>query len=461
MTNRTTRHTYFYYSVCLLLVTLIFGQAGAQTYPEPIREHLLNGLQILFWERPGDPKVFIKLRLESGAAFDLAGKGGTMALLGDVLFPDPVTREYVSEQLGGRLDVATNHDAIDVTISGRANELERIVDFLRGALVTPQITPENVIKIRETRIRQLSELASSASENADREIALRLFGKYPYGHSPNGTVESVSRIDRADLMFARERFLNANDATIVVIGGVDRLRVMRALRQLLGPWQQGNHVVPATFRQPNSPDARVLLIDQPGASRAEIRLAVRGFARSDRDAEAASVLALIVRDRLRASSSELATAFARHESHDLPGMFVLGASVPNGFAAKTLSNARDVIGSMAKTGPTALELERARTEMLAEISGQESQEDMQEVTADNWLLIELYKLQPPTAQVRSLTLADLQRAAGRLFKEAAPATVIVGDAALLKSNLGGTIEMRSAKPEIKTANDPAGPKKKP
>ncbi len=349
MTNRTTRHTYFYYSVCLLLVTLIFGQAGAQTYPEPIREHLLNGLQILFWERPGDPKVFIKLRLESGAAFDLAGKGGTMALLGDVLFPDPVTREYVSEQLGGRLDVATNHDAIDVTISGRANELERIVDFLRGALVTPQITPENVIKIRETRIRQLSERANSASENADREIALRLFGKYPYGHSPNGTVESVSRIDRADLMFARERFLNANDATIVVIGGVDRLRVMRALRQLLGPWQQGNHVVPATFRQPNSPDARVLLIDQPGASRAEIRLAVRGFARSDRDAEAASVLALILRDRLRSSSSELATAFARHESHDLPGMFVLGASVPNGSAAKTLSNARDVIGSMAKT----------------------------------------------------------------------------------------------------------------
>src|SRR6267154_285003 len=171
MTNRTTRHTYFYYSVCLLLVTLIFGQAGAQTYPEPIREHLLNGLTVLFAQRPGDANVLIKLRVESGAAFDLAGKGGTMALLGDVLFPDPVTREYVSEQLGGRLEVSTNHDAIDVTISGRANELERIVDFLRGAMVTPQITPENVAKVREARIKQLSEVANSPSEKADREIA--------------------------------------------------------------------------------------------------------------------------------------------------------------------------------------------------------------------------------------------------------------------------------------------------
>src|SRR6266404_2338974 len=461
MTNRTTRHSCFYYSLCLLLVTLISARAGAQTYPEPVREHLLNGLTVLFAQRQGDPNVLIKLRLESGAAFDLAGKGGTMALLGDVLFPDPVTREYVSEQLGGRLEVSTNHDAIDVTISGRANELERIVDFLRGAMVTPQITPENVVKIREARLRQLAELGNSASENADREIAARLFGNYPYGHSPRGSVETVSKIDRPDLMFARERFLNANDATIVVIGGVDRGRVMRALRQLLGPWQQGNHVVPATFRQPNSPDARVLLIDQPGASRAEIRLAVRGFARSDRDAEAASVLALIVRDRLRASSSELATAFARHESHDLPGMFVLGASAPNGFAAKTLSDARDVIGSMVKTGPTALELERARTEMLAEISGQESQEDMQEVTADNWLLMELYKLMPRANQIRSLTQADLQRVAGRLFKEPAQATIVVGNVQLLKSSFGAAIEVQSAKPEVKTATETATPTKKP
>ncbi len=262
-------------------------------------------------------------------------------------------------------------------------------------------------------------------------------------------------------MFARERFLNANDATIVVIGGVNKFRLMRALHQLLGPWQQGNRTVPATFRQPNPPDARVLVIDQPGASKAELRLAVRGFARSDRDAEAASLLALIVRDRLRASSGELATAFARHEAHDLPGMFVLGASVPNALAAKAISDARDITRSLAKTGPTALEFEHARDEMLAEISRQSSQEDLQEATADNWLLMELYKLMPPADQIRSLTLADLQRVASRLFKEAAQATIVVGNAELLKPSFNGMIEMRGAKPEVKTATDPAMPAKKP
>jgi zinc protease len=460
MTYRITRHPYFYYPICLFLVMLICPRAGAQTYPEPVREHLLNGLTVLFSQRPGDPNVFIKLRIESGAAFDLAGKGGTMALLGDVLFPDPVTREYVSEQLGGRLDVSTNHDAIDVTISGRAGELERIVDFLHGALVTPQITPENVAKIRENKLKQLSERPNSASEIADREIAVRLFGAYPYGHPPIGTVESVSRVDRADLMLARERFLNANEATIVVIGGVDKLRVMRALRQLLGPWQKSTRTVPATFRQPNPPDTRILIIDQPGVAAAEIRIAVRGLARSDRDAEAASLLALIVRDRLRAISSELSTAFARHEAHDLPGMFVLGASVPSGSASKTLSSAQEVLKALAKTGPTAAEFERARAEVLATTSRQSSQEDLIGATAENWLTMEIYKLPPADVQVRALTLADVQRVAGRLFKDAAAATIAVGNADQLKSTLGAASEVRGAKPEARTT-EPAVPTKKP
>lgn len=434
--------------------------AGAQTLPEPTREHLLNGLTVLFSPRPGDPNVFIKMRIESGSAFDLAGKGGTMALLGDVLFPDPVTREYVAEQLGGRLDVTTNHDAIDVSISGRAEELERIVDFLRGALVTPQVTPENVTKIREAKVKLLSERANLAAEMADREIALRLFGAYPYGHPASGTVESVSKIDRPDLMLARERFLNANDATVVVIGGVDKLRVMRALRQLLGPWQRGDRTVPATFRQPNPPDPRVLVIDQPGATAAEVRVALRGFARSDPDSEAASLLALVMRDRLRAASAEFAGAFARHEAHDLPGMFVTGVSVPTAAAAKAISTINEVIGSLAKAGPNAAEFERARTERLIELSRQNMPDSFVETTANLWLNTEIYKLPPASTQISKLALGDMQRVAGRLFRNPV-AIIAIGNAEQLKSIPGNAVEVRGAKPVMKPSTDPATPVKKP
>ena len=419
----------------------------------------MNGLTILFWQRP-EADVLLKLRVHSGAAFDLAGKGGTMALLGDALFPDPSTREYVAEQLGGKLEVNTSYDAIEITISGKSSEFERLVEFLRGGLVSTQLTPENVAKLRDARIKQLSDRQTASSE-ADEAIATRLFGAFPYGHPIGGTTESIAKTARADLMLARERFLNADNATLVVIGGIDKGRAMRALRQLLGPWQKGDRMVPSTFRPPNRADSRVLLLDQASATTAEIRLAVRGLAQSDRDALAAAVLARIFRDRWQTLLPDLSSTFAHHEAHSLPGSFVLGASGPTSSAAKAISSAQEVMRSLAGSGPTASEVERARGDLLAETMSQAAKP---ETIADLWLDADAYKLPGLNAQlnsIRNLSVGDIQRVAGKLFTNASLALVVVGDSARLKSSLGENIELRSDKANLKTAGDPVVPTKKP
>lgn len=446
-------------SICLLLVALVFSRISAQSPPEPVREQLLNGLTILFGQRP-EANVLLKLRVHSGAAFDLAGKGGTMALLGDALFPDPTTREYVAEQLGGKLEVTTGYDAIDIAISGKSSEFERLVEFLRGGLVSTQLTPENVAKIRAARIKQLSD-KRTASSDADQAIAARLFGTFPYGHPIGGTIESIAKIERADLLFARERFLNADNATLVVIGGIDKARAMRTLRQLLGPWQKGDRMVPATFRAPNRADSRVLLLDQSSATTAEIRLAVRGLAQSDRDTLGASVLARIFRDRWQTSDPNLSSTFVHHEAHSLPGSFVLGASAPTASTSKAISSAQEVMRSLAGTGPTAAEVERARGDLLTEMMSQTAKA---ETIADLWLDAAAYKLPAWNTQlssIQSLSVGDIQRVAGKLFTNASLALVVVGDSARLKSSLGENVELRSDKANLKTAADPVMPTKKP
>src|SRR6185295_10506508 len=134
------------------LLALIHSSIPAQVPAEPERARLLNGLRVLIWSRPGDQDVLLKLRVHSGAAFDLAGKGGSMALLGDILFPDPTAREYLTE-MQVRLNVTTDYDSLTITLQGRAHEFERIVEILRTALVTTQLTPENLAKVREGRIK--------------------------------------------------------------------------------------------------------------------------------------------------------------------------------------------------------------------------------------------------------------------------------------------------------------------
>src|SRR5438874_1063825 len=405
-------------ALTLLLAACCVSQVRAQNTPEPNRERLLNGLTILYGNRPGDANVLMKLRVHSGAVFDLTGKAGTMSLLGDALFPESTTREYVAEQLGGRLEVTTTYDAIDVSLSGKASELERMIELVRNAILNVNLSAESVTTLREARLKQLSEKRSSISDVANRAVATRLFGSFPYGNSAEGTVETVARIDHADLMLARERFLNADNATLAVIGGVEKARLMRAARQLLGSWRKGDRTVPATFRQAAAVDNRVLIVDQAGAKNAEIRLAVRGLARSDRDAAAASLLAAIIKQRWQSADNEMSSLVVIHEAYALNGMFMLGGNVPVQSAAKAVSAAQAVMHAIAKEDPGTNELETARKTVLMKSVSLSPSESL----ADVWLDVETYKL-PAKIQADELNRispADIRRVAARLFEDAAP-----------------------------------------
>ena len=436
--RRTARNAFAVALVCLV-TSLPTETAFAQT-SEPYRDQLLNGLRILLWSRPGDQNVLLKLRIHSGAAFDMAGKGGTMALLGDALFPDAATHEYFTEEMGGQLNVVADYDSIDIILQGRASDYDRIIDILRGALVTTPLTPENVTKVREARIKALSDTKHTAVDVADWSLAFRLFGRFPYAHPVAGTAESLGRVERADLMLARERFLNPNNATLVIVGGVDQRRAMRALKQLLGGWRKSEQVVPATFREPDPPDPRVLIVNSPGPQTAEVRLATRGVARSDGDYFAATLLAVVARDRWQKLFPDLnkSSFFVRQEAHFLPGVFVMGASVDNASAAKTLEAARNVLQSLISMPVSTNELEMAKSNALAVINGRLSKT---ETMADVWLDIDTYSLPSVNEQMRAsnaVSLADLQRVAIRLFREVPTASVVVGSADQLKAELAAT-----------------------
>ncbi|HKO62899.1 MAG TPA: pitrilysin family protein [Pyrinomonadaceae bacterium] len=459
--NTSVFLTFLRLSALALLLSGASLTAPAQV-SEPQRAQLLNGLRVVQLHKPGDQNVLIKLRIHSGAAFDLAGKEGTAALLGDILFPDPNVREYFTEEMGGRLTIKTDYDAITITMQGRAGEFERMVEILRTALVTTQLTPENVTRIRNGRIKVIKETSISPALVADRAIAARLFGDFPYGRPSGGTPESLERVDRADLMLARERFLNPNNSTLTIIGGVPPARSMRALRQLLGIWRKSDQVVPSTFRQPVKPDARTLIVNAPGDQSVEIRFAVRGLAKRDPDALAVDLLAQIARKRWEASLPELSRTpiFTRHDAYSLPGIFVMGTTVDHLLAGKTLTAAQNIARELTRNPVSMAELDQAKADLLATLNKEFSDPEGQ---AHSWLDMDTYGIASADRirLLNSVTVADLQRTAGRLFSDAAFASVVVGNSELVKTQLEtvGKVEVvGSIEPKTETNIDPLKPK---
>src|SRR5258706_13638309 len=105
------------------VVFLLFAMAAlcvastAQKLPGPRQEKLLNGLKLLMWPDGQANKVWVKIRIHSGSAFDPQGKEGLMKLLADSFFPTAATREFFTDDLGGSLEVVSNYDYIQVNAS--------------------------------------------------------------------------------------------------------------------------------------------------------------------------------------------------------------------------------------------------------------------------------------------------------------------------------------------------------
>lgn len=388
-----------------LTIAAVFAQT--QKISEPREHKLLNGLKLLTWSNPSMQKTTVKLRVHSGAAFDPQDKMGVMALVADILFPTAQAREFFEEDLEGSLKVSSNYDYIQITATGKTEEILSLLETVASAVANPQITNENLALVKAARLARIAELEKNPAYVADLAAARRLLGNFPYGRSAEGTTESLAKIDRADLLLAKERFLTADNATLAVVTSERPETVHRLVRQLFGGWTKADKKVPATFRQPDAPALEAATFDSPG-EKSEMRFAARGVSRSDRDFVAGQILASVLESRLQ--NKRLQGSVAQN-AHLLPGLFVVGVS------GKNQPDGKEVfVDAVLSEKISVAEFERAKSRIVSNFNRQASDPAL---LAEWHLDADTYRLagvQTEMQWAQNATLADVQRVADKMLK---------------------------------------------
>ncbi len=410
--------------------------------PEPYQEKLLNGLKVLVWNDPAADKVTVKLRIHSGAAFDPKDKMGVMALLADIIFPDAQTFNYFEEDLEGKLEVTTNYDYIQITATGKADEFVNMLDTIRAGIVNTAITQENFVKVRDARLEKVKIDAAGIGAMADRAAAKRLLGEFPYGRPDQGTPESLARIDRFDLVGAKDKFLDADNATLAIVGKIEPRFAVKAAKQMLGGWGKSEGLVPSTFAQPGEPDTKTQLIDQPGSETAEIRFAMRGLAYNDNDFWTSVIWAGVLESMIANAEPTDCGGYLKvtiHQ-HRLPGVIMVSHGVRVDKAAQCFNAIKGVIAKIdsgkGKPETFSISQDQALTPWK-NLAGDKA------LISDLWLNADTFKLAKfdnPMRLAKAATPADGDKVAARIFWKAPVVSVIVGDAAKIKSQFDGSTQ---------------------
>ncbi|WP_354129591.1 pitrilysin family protein [Bradyrhizobium sp. i1.15.2] len=212
----------FVIGVALAVVAVSPSQAAAKI------QHLTSpgGIEAWFVQDATVPLIAMEYSFAGGSAQDPKDKSGVANLVGDLL--DEGSGDLDSKTFHERLDrraIELSFSATRDTFRGSLRMLrdnkDEAFDLLRSALTSPHFETADVERIRAQVISTLRGESTDPSSLAHRKFLEVAFGDHPYSRPDTGTLDTVPKVEIAELKDYARRILAKDTLRIAVVGDVD------------------------------------------------------------------------------------------------------------------------------------------------------------------------------------------------------------------------------------------------
>jgi zinc protease len=433
----------------LSLVLALTGVIGTATAAIPI-EHWVHasGARVYLVTSPTIPMLDVQINVDGGGRRDPAALAGLASATAGMLSAGvrahgdrpALDENQLSEawvDLGAQFGASAGSDRFSLSLRTLTRE-----DLLTGAvrLAAHQLAapawPEAVWqRDRERQLASLREADTRPATLAGRAFARAVYQGHPYGQEP--TADTLMAIGVADMRDFFRRHVVACRAQVSLVGAIDRATADRVVGKLMAPLQaHGCENLPAVAEV----QALAQAVEQRlpfDAAQAQVLVGQPGYPRNDPD-----FFALLVGNHILGGGGF--TSRLTHEvreqrglsysvySYFAPGLhagaFQLGLTTRPDQADLALSVARDVVARFVADGPTAVELQAAKDNL---VNGFGLRLDSNRKLLDNvaniaWNGLPLDYLDHWTDRVEAVTVDDVRRAFQRVLQPDRMVTVVVG-----------------------------------
>ncbi len=418
---------------------------------KPFETHLENGLKIIIFEDSKLPLVSYRLAFRFGEIDD---NNRQLSIMTSMMKEG--TEKFSSKQLadetdkyGASINIGSSSDDTIIAASSLSIYQSEMLDLITEVLFKPTFPEDELELKKQNSIEGLKFNRSDAGFLADERFSKIVYGEHPYSIT-SPTVSQLENITRDDLVaLHNERFI-PNIATFLVVGDVNKDKLLAELKAKFGDWKQGSVISKDFMSVPQRTKKTLTIVDRADSAQSNIVIGNLGIKRTDEDYFSCLVMNQILGSgatsrlfmNIREDKGYTYGAYSSFDKRKLTGTFEATAEVRNEVTGAAMTeffyelnrirdeNVSDDDINLAKSYLTGVF--PLRVETLEGLMGQLVSQELFDLPKD---YLETYR-----ENIEAVTIEDVKRVAQKYIDVEKIAIVVVGDKKDILSQIEGFAE---------------------
>ncbi len=353
------------------------GREAARHRENLVRTTLKNGLKVLLLEDHSAPVVALNVWVRVGSGDERPSEGGMAHVFEHMLFKGTERRAVgeiarTVEAAGGHINAFTSFDMTVYHITMASRDAAVGIDVLADAVQHSTFDPLELAKEQEVVVEEIRRGRDSPHHVLSESVFDSAYQQHPYRLPVIGTEELVKGFSREQLLAFFQHWYVPNNMTFVAVGDLDPKATLQQIREAFADAEPRPDLAHPRKTEPEQSTPRSIVVRR-GFEQTLLGMAYPITAFSDPDTPYLDLLSLVlgsgessrlyrnVKDRLDYVHTISTSAYTPLDA----GLFFVDATVEPERIEDALGAIAAEIQRLRAFGPSEVELERARVNLLA------------------------------------------------------------------------------------------------
>ena len=411
------------------------------------------GLQIQHWTTAGGARVYfvenrdlpmldVSVTFAAGSARDTRERSGLARMTRQLmnLGAGAWSEQEIAERLADVGAILSGHFDQDRagfslrTLSGE-KEREQAVAVLSAVLTAPRFEAAVLAREQARAVAGLREAATKPQYLGEKAFQAAVFGDHPYGLDESGEIDALERLGRDDLIAFHRLHYRASNATLAIMGDIDRAQAALLAETLTAGLPPGE--APPPIPPVRAGERGTEQVIPHHATQSHLFLGLPGMKRGDPDFYPLMVGNYIlgsggfdsrIMSEVRQKRGLAYSAYSAFQPLQELGPFTMGLQTRREATGEAVRVVRETLERFLRDGPTDAELTQAKNYLVGSFP---LRLDSNRKILDQLAMIGFYRLPLDwldtfAGHVKAVTRGDILRAFRSRVRPEAMHTVIVG-----------------------------------